>query len=152
MKCAYAHCKHENKEIIDGEEYVVAGRYKYHKDCNQEREKINEIITIFIEQVNPNIVVNILRRTINNLINDSFEVDYILFAVKYAVNHPEMKLTYPQGLYRICKDIDVLNGWQNLKVNQLLKDKKVEIKNELIRKEFAISDTIIKKKNVSDLF
>lgn len=87
----------------------------YHKDCLKQRNTINDIITLFTEQVNDKIVMSQLRNIINTLVfTEGFEAEYVLYAVRYAINHPYMKLTYPAGIKRICLDHNVKSNWDNM--------------------------------------
>lgn len=87
----------------------------YHKDCLKQRNTINDIITLFTEQVNDKIVMSQLRNVINTLVfKEGYEAEYVLYAVRYAINHPYMKLTYPAGIRRICLDQNVKSNWDNM--------------------------------------
>lgn len=151
MKCVYANCLHDTKEILEGEDFRKDKNKYYHLDCWNYKHKINEIITLFSEQVNPNVVFTVLRSVINNLIfKQKNEPGYVLYAIKYAINHPQMKLTYPQGLYRICKDNEVLESYKKLKADKILEGQKVKI--DTIQYNNLELNNTKKKKNVSDLF
>lgn len=151
MICAYKNCLHETNKISDDEEYIKEKSTYYHLDCYDCRRKINEIITIFAEQVNSNIVFTVLRRVINTLVfKQNNDVNFVLYAIKYAVNHPEMKLTNPEGLYRICKDKNVVDSWNEIRCGKLLDGKKVEIKS-VTPTSFELP-VAKKKKSISDLF
>lgn len=151
MKCAYSNCLHESKDILDGEDFKKENKKYYHTDCWNYKNKINEVITLFTEQVNSNIVFTVLRSIVNNLVFiQKYEPEYILYAIKYAVDHPQMKLTYPPGLYRICKDVDVSESYKKLKANMILEGQTVKI-DEVQYSNFELNNTK-KKKSVSDLF
>ena len=111
-KCAWTHCPC-NQVIEDMSDAVKDKTRYYHKDCLKQRNTINDIITLFTEQVNDKIVMSQLRNIINTLIfTEGFEAEYVLYAVRYAINHPYMKLTYPAGIRRICLDQNVLDIWE----------------------------------------
>ena len=115
-KCGWSHCSYEGYYISDGQEKTRVGKRWYHKECAEERSCINDIITIFTEQVNANIEIPALRRVVNDIVfNDENPrpAQYVLFALNYAIEHPVMKLTYPQGLYRVCNSLDVLDAWKH---------------------------------------
>lgn len=150
-KCAWKHCKFDNV-IKEDESYEVIGGRRYHTECNCEREDINECITLFTEQVNSQIVITQLRSVINNLIfKQGFESEYVVFAIQYAINHPEYKLTYPQGLHRICKDQTIVNTWKTQKANSVLQGQKIVI-DKIDKSEKIKYNTTQKKKSVSDFF
>lgn len=123
-KCAWKHCKFDNV-IKEDEDYEVINGRKYHRQCNCERENINQCITLFVEQVNDQIVMTQLRSVINNLIyNQGFESEYVVFSIQYAIEHPEYKLTYPQGLHRICKDQKIMDLWKNKQDQKIINSAK----------------------------
>lgn len=149
-KCAWLHCRMDNI-IQEDDDFVVVGGKRYHKQCNCERENINKSIVLFTEQVNDQIVMSQLRSVINNLIyKQGFDSEYVVFAIQYAINHPEYKLTYPQGLHRICKDQTIIDIWRTQMANKLLQGQKVTI-DEMDEHKVEYSATQ-KKKSVSDLF
>ena len=113
-KCAWTHCPC-NQVIEDMSDAVKDKTRYYHKDCLKQRNTINDIITLFTEQVNDKIVMSQLRNIINTLVfTEGFEAEYVLYAVRYAINHPYMKLTYPAGIRRICLDQNVKSNWDNM--------------------------------------
>lgn len=116
--CGWSNCRC-GKIIRENDEKVKISTRYYHKQCAHEKETINEIIVLFCEQINSNIQTQVLRSVINTLIyKKNYDVDYVMSALRYAVGHPEMKLTYPQGLYRICQDQKVKESW-NKKQDEL---------------------------------
>ena len=150
-KCGWSHCKIDNI-IQEGDDFEIVGGKKYHKYCNFERENINKSIILFTEQINGQIVMSQLRSVINNLIfKQGFESDYVVFAIQYAIDHPEYKLTYPQGLHRICKDQKIIGLWKTQKANSLLQGQKVVI-DQIDETEKIKYNSTQKKKSVSDLF
>lgn len=113
-KCAWTHCPC-NQVIEDMSDAVKDKTRYYHKDCLKQRNTINDIITLFTEQVNDKIVMSQLRNVINTLVfKEGYEAEYVLYAVRYAINHPYMKLTYPAGIRRICLDQNVKSNWDNM--------------------------------------
>ena len=110
LKCGWTHC--EYGYITDDQKKVKVGKRWYHEDCARERELINDIVTKFIEQVN-DAQIPVLRKVVNDIIyNENKPAEFVMFALDYAIAHPEVKLMYPQGLYRVCGSIDVLNAWK----------------------------------------
>lgn len=130
MICRFSKCFHSSKEIEDGQGVKVGSAY-YHADCFEVHKDIEAIRNLFIEQVNPNVVVGQLVRTINTIV---FEKDvqssYLLFGLKYYINH-HIPLNYPGGLYYVIQNKDVKREWDRLKAN--------DIKNE-INKKIAVVD------------
>ena len=150
MKCAWSHCRHNNI-ISENEQYVKKSSKYYHFACDCERENINKSIILFTENVNDQVVMSQLRGIINNLIfKQGFEAEYVVFAIKYAIEHPELKLMYPQGLHRICKDQNILNLWKKKQADDMLRGQSInlqEIEEHKIEYNFTK-----KKRSVSDLF
>ena len=121
-KCFWKHCSYGGY-ITDVNDEVTVGKHYYHKACANERQIIDDIITKFIEQVNP-AEIPVLRRVVNEIVfSDTKPVpaEYVMFALDYAITHPEVKLMYPQGLYRVCNSIDVLNAWKEHLNKQFMK-------------------------------
>lgn len=114
MQCRFKHCLHSSTEIKNGDEYVKNGTMYYHKDCNELREALNDTATLFMECVNSQISVSELRKIINTLcFVDGMDIKYIQYAINYAVTHPEYRLTYPAGLYRICRNLSIQAAWRS---------------------------------------
>ena len=112
FKCGWTHCEWGG-HISNNQEKVKVGKRWYHKECACERDCINDIITTFQENINENADIKVLRSVINNLIYDECKpAEYVLFSVRHAIAHPEFKLTFPQGIYRVCNHPDVLHAWQ----------------------------------------
>lgn len=147
-KCGWSHCKHDSIITQDQNFLKEKTRY-YHVDCLEQKQTIEDIITIFLEQINPDIVISTLRSIVNTMVFKQGEDEkYILFAIQYAVRHPEMKLTYPQGLYRIVKDKNVRESWKKMMAKKEYKDEKVELNN----KEHTFVYKQPKEKTIADLF
>lgn len=147
LKCGWTHC---GQPIYDGQEKVKIGKRWYHAECAHEKELINDTITKFIEQVN-HTDITVLRKIINDIIyNENKPAEYVMFALDYAIAHPEMKLTFPQGLYRICNDQNVLHTWCKQQADKKVGSHNIELK------DIERTTTEIKKRSgktmVSDLF
>lgn len=116
MQCRFKHCLHSSTEIKDGDDYVRNGSVYYHKDCNELREALNDTVTLFTEHVNNQVSLAELRKIINTLcFVDGMDIKYIQFAINYAVDHPEFRLTYPAGLYRICRNLGIQAEWRSVR-------------------------------------
>lgn len=146
MKCRYAHCKHENKDIPKGEE-VKNGTGYWHKDCLKESMDIREIVSVFQQEINPNVVIAQLRRTINDIVyNKGYGADFLLFGLNYYVLHG-ITLNYPAGLYYVLQNKDVQKEWKKIQDNKI----KAELKNhEFVgQEETQITDFKYKDTNKS---
>lgn len=150
-KCASKHCTHEFI-INNGDEYMKIGNRYYHLDCGHEKLVVDDIIAIFVEQINSNISIPILRNVINTLVHkQNYEIDYVFYAIKYAVAHPEFKLTYPQGLYRVVKDVNILNTWKEKVSKEMLKTETFDI-SAIKNNEKSFTYTKPKEKTIGSMF
>ena len=112
MQCRFKYCNHKSKEIKDNEPYDKVGTCYYHADCNQTRIQMNNIATKFLECINDKVSIPELKKVISRLcFDEGYGSKYVEFALDYAILHPEFKLTYPAGLYRMCRSLDVVKAW-----------------------------------------
>lgn len=143
MQCRFAHCRHKTTEIKNGDQYDKVGQMYYHSDCNQERIKLNNIVTLFLEQVNAQVSVPQLRGIVNKLCYDNgYGVDYVEFALQYAIDHPEFRLTYPPGLTRICQSLTIQAEWK--------KKQDADYEKKISKDAFVAEDvkgTVVKQKD-----
>jgi len=119
VHCRYAQCAklHETTELKK-EDAVKSGsssiRY-YHHDCYHIMTTIVKIRNLFIDNINPIMTgqqISILVHTIENMVFDKkIDVDYILFALEYYIEHKTDKLKHPHGMYYIVQDFDVSDAW-----------------------------------------
>ena len=149
FKCAWIHCGC-GYQIYDNQPKTKIGKRWYHEECAKEKTLIEEIITKFIEQINQ-AEIPVLRKVINDIIyNENRPAEYVMFALDYAIAHPEMKLTFPQGLYRICNDQIVLQTWCKQQADKQVGGHNIDLK------DIDRPTTEIKKRSgktmVSDLF
>lgn len=143
MVCGYSHCKHENKEVSKEDGIKVGNRY-WHKDCYEESTTIREVIDIFKNKCNPQVVVPALRNVINNIVyKQGTDVKLLLFGIKYYVNH-RIPLNYPGGLYYVLQNKDVQNEWKKVLSKQMKMEFHLDenmIKEEPINTNFKYKDT-----------
>lgn len=133
MQCRFKHCLHSSTEIKNGDDFVKNGSWYYHKDCNDLRLALNDTATLFMEQVNNQVSIAELRKVINTLcFVDGMDIRYIQFAIEFAVAHPEYRLTYPAGLYRICRNLGIQGEW--------IKTKNKKWFESIKKKEFVADD------------
>lgn len=149
QKCGWTHCSCGGY-IYDNQPKIRVGKKWYHEECAKDRELIQDIITKFIEQVN-DAQIPVLRKIVNDIIyNEIKPAEYVMFALDYAIAHPEMKLTYPQGLYRICNAHDVLKAWTHKVAKEKVGSHKIDI-NE-VEQPTTVINKKTNKRMVSDLF
>lgn len=135
-KCAYAHCKHDTKDIDpkNGSFVQYSSRY-WHEDCLRESLAIREIIDVFYTKINEKVVMSQLRSVINNLVyNKKNDAEYILYGLNYYIDHG-IPINYPQGLYYVAQSKEVQTEWNKLKNQEKIKDYKFEVK-EFEEKKF----------------
>ena len=128
-QCAYTHCKHNTKEINPKDEGIISSGSRYwHKDCLDESLAIRDIIAIFYEEVNSDVIMSQLRRVVNNLVYDKGnDAEFIKFGLRYYLDH-KIPINYPQGLYYVAQCKEVQDEWLKLKNKEKIKDYKFEVK------------------------
>lgn len=148
VKCKYIHCRHESKDI-DKEKAVLVGKSSYyHKDCLMEKENIEEIMKLFQERINKNVVFSQLRRTINSIIYDKdISSEFLLFGLKYYISH-KIPLNYPGGLYYVIQNKDVLKAY-TARRNNFKSKSAISENNTVAETDFKFKPK--KKKTFSDL-
>jgi len=128
VKCKYSKCNHSKKEMPIEEAVQINKNTYYHKDCYKQSQEIKEIIDLFINYIDPLVVVSQLRGVINNIIFNKFiDSEYILFAVKYAINH-KINLKHAMGLHYIIGYKNIQEAYLKEKTKkQPETNKKIEI-------------------------
>lgn len=102
---------------------------KYHPQCNQTKNDIKEIAEIFKEKINHNVIYSQLYNVINNIIfNKCNTSGFLKFGLNYYINH-KIPLNYPQGLYYVIQNKDVINAWNKIQANEIKQKMKEEISN-----------------------
>lgn len=129
-KCAYSKCLHGDDKLIPVGEEVAIGKARYfHKDCAQTKNDIKEIIDLWKNQINSNVVYAELQRVINTIIfvrhNSS---SLLLFGLKYYISKG-IPLNYPQGLYYVIQNKDVYTAYQKKKVAEAVKISRISVDN-----------------------
>lgn len=119
-KCGWSHC--EKVYIYDTDEKTKVGKRWYHAECAKERETIQDIITKFIEYVDENVDVIMLRKIVNELIfTNNYPAEYVMFALDYALQNPFIHLNYPGGLYKLCRSSDIMKAWKEHQDKEFMK-------------------------------
>lgn len=122
-KCRYNHCKHETKDVPASEAVKDGNRY-FHKDCYKTKEEINKIIELFAEYINPNVVFAVLRKVVNNIVfNRGVDSELLLFGLNYYIAN-KITLNYPQGLYYVVQNKNVIKGYKEKKNKEYLIEQK----------------------------
>lgn len=155
-KCAYPKCKYGG-EVNKNEAVKVSNRY-YHKECLAEKNAKLEIIDVWVAKVDPHPIFNLLRKTIDNLVDkEGNDAEYLLFALRYSIDHG-WKISHPAGLRYVAKNKDAENEWNKRKEYEITRDIKENLRNisDLDSNESwslpELSETIkTNKKNVSKI-
>ena len=125
--CKYSGCQHDNKEI-DRDSAVKSGNAYYHPDCFQTKEDIKKIIDLFQKHINPNPIYSTLQSVIKNIVfTKGMGSEFLLFGLEYYISH-NIPLNYPQGLYYVVQNKQVLDAYNKSKIKNM--NKKIEIKEE----------------------
>ena len=133
VKCRYGHCKHETRELPVEDAVLVGKSAYYHKDCFQEKENIEKVLTMYMERVSPDVVVAELLKTINNIIYvKGIDSNYLLFALNHYLDRGA-KLNYPQGLHY------VVQGKREKEAYQQMIEKKMKTEQQKVG--FEIKET-----------
>ena len=127
VTCKYKNCLHDTKELSKTEA-VKKGNSYYHSDCLQTQEEIKEIIDLFKKHINPNPVYSQLQSVIKNIVfTKKLGSSFLLYGLKYYIEH-KIPLNYPQGLYYVIQNKDVINGYAKEKTKNIKQS--VEITEE----------------------
>lgn len=127
VKCRYAHCKHESREL-DKEDAVLNGKSSYyHKDCFEEMNNIKEVIDIYAKNVDDNPNYSLLQRTVKNLVyKNKLSSEFVLFATKYAVQRGWLK--HELGLNYIVKDDKIKSEYEKYEQSKIRKEYEEKLK------------------------
>lgn len=150
MVCRYCKCVHgDNKEIEDGTE-VKIGKSYYHPECAKIKNDIAEIIKLFTDNVNKNVVYSALTRVINDIIfNKKIESGMLLYGLRQWISNKKV-LNYPGGLYYVIQDASVVKGWAELNARKI-KQQMNEVEVADIREIHSFGYVKKKNYNIADL-
>lgn len=127
VTCKYSGCLHLEK-TLDKEQAIKSGNSYYHPDCFQTKEDIKKIIDLFKNHVNPNPVYSTLQSVIKNIVfTKGLGSDFLLFGLQYYIDH-KIPLNYPQGLYYVIQNKQVLDAYNKSKVKNMKSN--IEIKED----------------------
>lgn len=128
VKCKYANCLHESRNI-EKENAAKKGSSYYHPDCLKTLNDIKEIIDLFKNKINPNPVYSQLQSVIKNIVfAKGLGSDFLLYGLKYYIEH-NIPLNYPQGLYYVIQNKDVISSYNKIKAKKTKQS--VEIKEDI---------------------
>ena len=148
VKCRYSNCKHDSKEI-EKEKAVKSGNSYYHEDCFKDKENRKEIIDLFTKHINPNPIYSQLQTVIRTIVDQKgVSSDFLLFGLKYYITH-KIPLNYPQGLYYVIQNKQVITGYNRLNEKTLMAKENFIIPTNSDEVEFAYKPT--KSKGFADI-
>ena len=83
------------------------------------KEDIKKIIDLFKNHVNPNPVYSTLQSVIKNIVfTKGLGSDFLLFGLRYYIDH-KIPLNYPQGLYYVIQNKQMLDAYNKTKVKNI---------------------------------
>jgi len=107
--CGYKHCKIHNK--IPASEAVIVGNRRYHIQCAETREKLNEMRDLYIDNIDKNVAIVELVSVLNQLIfTKNVNIDYMLFAMKNVVLR-KLRIKSPYTLHYIAENKQIQTLW-----------------------------------------
>ena len=116
VTCKYSGCLHPEK-TLDKEQAIKSGNSYYHPDCFQTKEDIK-----------PNPLYSTLQSVIKNIVfTKGLGSDFLLFGLQYYIDH-KIPLNYPQGLYYVIQNKQVLDAYNKSKVKNMKNN--IEIKED----------------------
>lgn len=140
--CRYVNCLHESKSInLLTDEFEKDGNSFFHKDCYETRANIQKIKTLWHDNIDSMVVYAQLNKIVNQLIfHDHLSSDYVLFALKYAIDHKEtIKLRYPPGLRYVVGNLQVRDAYKKATVVRTKQSDFVAHDNDSTSPKFSFS-------------
>lgn len=148
VKCKYSKCKHKCKDI-EKSEAVKSGNSYFHNDCFIDKENRKEIVDLFVKHINPNVIFSQLQTVIKNIIDDrGNDSGFLLFGLKYYIEH-KIPLTYPQGLYYVIQNKEMIAEYKKLKEKNIMTKENFVIPDNIEEVEFSYKPT--KTKGFADI-
>lgn len=150
MKCSYSCCKHGGMIDLAHDEYLILDDGCWHKDCKEESELVLKIVDYWNDHIDPDIEKDSaefshLRKVIQDLIFDGYDLEYIFFALKRSAKF----LHHPPGLKYAVKNDDAKLEWKKKKIAEEAK------KMEMVKPEDKVESFQSKRKkkgSFSDIF
>lgn len=99
--CGYNHCLHSGEKVKESEA-VMVGKKRYHMDCAELKQKIDECVNLYMENIEDKTQYPMAVRIINSLVfNNGIPVDYVLKKINSSGTYYKDKPAYV--LYGIRK-------------------------------------------------
>jgi hypothetical protein len=143
MKCGYNKCFFNGE--VEKENAIKHGNRYYHPECLKQMQEKDEVRKLYLEKVNPTEVVKILNSTINNIVHiKKVSSEYLLFALKYAINN-NIQINAPMGLHYIINNYKIKKAFEEAYIKKRLN----EIKNNMQQTNHCEEEIKIDYKNDS---
>ena len=127
VECKYSKCLHDEKTLLK-EEAIKSGNRYYHANCYKNKEDIKQIVDLFKKNINSNPVYSQLQNVINNIVfTRGLGSDLLLFGLKFYIEN-KIPLNYPQGLYYVIQNKEMIKAYNKNKVKNM--GKFIEIESE----------------------
>lgn len=111
-QCRYCKCIYGSRDI-EPEDDVVDGKTHYHAKCLEYKNTIFEITDYYYKNVSKTVVFAMLVKVVDNIVfKKKVDPKYLLFALKYAVQHGA-KIKSPLGLHYIIDNERIKTAYQN---------------------------------------
>lgn len=121
-KCRFIGCKHQTRDLdIAVEPFIKVGSVYYHEDCyklkksnewkdEQTRKDLVEFRDIWWKNISKTVNFQQLMKILNEYIARGVSSDYLLFALKYIIQH-KMNLNYPNGFKYYVDRIEIKQAY-----------------------------------------
>lgn len=132
---------------------VSIGKAYYHPECAEMKQRISEIIDVFYNHIDHNVIFAQLQRVINTMVfARGIDVNLILFGLKYYVQHG-IPLKYPGGLYYVVQNKGVIDEWN--KQNNIKSLSEIKCAQQLSSRPLDLTPSfayvVPKEKGIEDL-
>lgn len=124
-KCAFKSCLHGGTVNIEGgDEYIIEGKYCYHKDCLHEKNNLALIRSMWHDNISSTVVYSHLNKVITEIIAEgNVTTDYIIHVLQYVIDNKK-SLRYPNGLKYYVDSQEILDDYER-KTRKLIKQKEI---------------------------
>jgi len=130
MKCNNKYCKLGGE--VTKEEGIKYNNKYYHSECLKIVKDKQEIVRLYLEQINPNETKAMLNKSIYQLIHQKgYSSDYVLFIINYTIKN-QIKLNNPFGLHYVVTNTEAIKQYKE----QILRQKAKIIEDNIKSNEF----------------
>jgi hypothetical protein len=112
--CGYTHCLHKGEKVSE-QDSVIVGKRRFHKDCAQMKEYIDEIKDLYFDYIDKDADYKVVLSVINNMIfKKGIDPEYFLFGLKKWV-WKKVKIKSPYSLHYLATNKILLAEWEKVK-------------------------------------